>query len=521
MNSALLAGAAMSISCLAADRVQTANGAVEGITVKNPAVRTFRGIPFAAPPAGDLRWQAPQPAKNWSGVRKLDKFGPRCMQAPIYSDMQFRSNGVSEDCLYLNVWTPAKSASERLPVLVYIYGGGFQAGDSSEGRYDGESLAARGIVYVSMNYRLGIFGFFAHPELTKESKHNASGNYGLMDQAAAIEWVKKNIAAFGGDPNKITIGGESAGSFSVSALMASPLSKDLIAGAIGESGAILGPTLPARSLAKTEADGEKFGETIGAPTLKQLRALSAEKLLVAAPKAGAMRFVPNVDGYFFPESPMAIYAAGKQSHVPLMAGWNADEGTPQVLMAKEKPTPENFKKHLQEMFGAQADEALKDYPAGSDAEALESAKALSGDQFIAYSTWKWIQMQKKTGGDATVYRYFFTRARPPKRGTMVNGVPASQFGATHSSEIEYALGNLDFNKVYDWTQDDRKISELMQGYWTNFVKKGDPNGSGLPQWPPDGEQNQVMRIDVNAQAAPATNQARYQFLDSFFTKKSD
>jgi para-nitrobenzyl esterase len=517
---ALLAGVATTMMAFAADHVKTENGIVEGITVKNAAVRTFRGIPYGAPPAGDLRWRPPQPARKWDGVRKADQFAPRCMQAPIYADMLFRSNGVSEDCLYLNVWTPAKSPNDRLPVLVYIYGGGFQAGDSSEGRYDGESLAGRGIVFVSMNYRLGVFGFFSHPELSKESGHNASGNYGLMDQAAALLWVRRNIAAFGGDPDKITIGGESAGSFSVSALMASPMSRDLIAGAIGESGAMLGPTLPARALAKTEEDGKKFAENLGAPAIAPLRAMAAEKLLDAAPKAGPMRFVPNVDGYFLPESPLATYGAGKQSRIPLLAGWNSDEGTPQVLTAKEKPTAGNFRSQLEKVFGDQAEKALKVYPAASDAGALESAKALAGDQFIAYSTWKWIEMQKKTG-EKPVYRYYFTRARPPKPGTTMSGVPASMFGATHSSEIEYALGNLDFNDVYMWTAEDRMVSDLMQRYWVNFVKKGDPNSAGLPNWPPNGGKNEVMRIDVNARAAPAGDQARYEFLDGFFSKQSN
>ena len=504
----------------AADRVQTANGAVEGTTGRNPAARTFRGIPFATPPTGELRWKPPQPVPNWKSVRKADQFGPRCMQASLFGDMIFRSNGMSEDCLYLNVWTPAKSADERLPVLVYIYGGGFQAGDSSEGRYDGEALAGRGIVFVSMNYRLGTFGFFSHPELTKESGHNASGNYGLLDQAEALRWIQNNIAAFGGDPKRVTIAGESAGSFSVSALMASPISKSMIAGAIGESGAILGPTLPARPVAVTEEAGAKFASSIGASSLAALRAMSAEAVLAAAPKAGTMRFSPNIDGYFFPDSPVGIYAAGKQSHIPLLAGWNSDEGTPQVLTAKEKPTQENFIKQLHKTFGADANAALKVYPAASAEEALQSAKDLSGDQFIAYSTWKWLELQDQTGGGKPVYRYLFTRARPPQPGAMVNGVPASQFGATHSSEIEYALGNLDFNKVYAWQPQDRKLSELMQNYWTNFVKRGDPNGPGLPQWPAGNGRNgyQVMRLDVDAHAAPQQNRERYLFLDAFYSK---
>src|SRR6266550_1498011 len=236
-------------SAVAQDRVKTANGIIEGSSEQSSGIRVFKGVPFAAPPVGGLRWQPPQPVKSWKGVRKADQFGPRCMQRPIFGDMGFRSNGMSEDCLYLNVWTPAKSSIERLPVLVYFYGGGFVAGDGSEARYEGESMARKGIVALTVNYRLGVFGFLAHPELTKESPRHASGNYGLLDQNAALRWVQKNIAAFGGDPKKVTIAGESAGSIAVSAQMASPLSKDLIAGAIGESGALIAPTMPPFPLA--------------------------------------------------------------------------------------------------------------------------------------------------------------------------------------------------------------------------------------------------------------------------------
>src|SRR5438876_3166700 len=262
----------------AQNRVKTANGIVEGSPEQSSGIRTFKGIPFAAPPVDDLRWQPPQPVPNWKGLRKADQFGPRCMQRPIFGDMGFRSNGMSEDCLYLNVWTPAKSSKERLPVLVYFYGGGFVAGDGSEARYQGESMARKGIVALTVNYRLGVFGLLAHPELTKESPRHASGNYGLLDQNAALRWVQQNIAAFGGDPKKVTIAGESAGSVSVSAQMASPLSRDLIAGAIGESGSIVG-TLSAVPLAEGEQNGEKFATAIGATSLAALRAMPAEQLL--------------------------------------------------------------------------------------------------------------------------------------------------------------------------------------------------------------------------------------------------
>ncbi|HEY6977638.1 MAG TPA: carboxylesterase family protein, partial [Chitinophagaceae bacterium] len=289
-----------------APRAKTTNGILEGID--ESGIKIFKGIPFAAPPVGNLRWREPQPVQNWGGIRKADKFGPRAMQLPIFGDMNFRSNGMSEDCLYLNVWTPAKTGNEQLPVLVYFYGGGFMAGDGSEPRYDGESMGRRGIVAVTVNYRLGIFGFFVHPELTKESPNHSSGNYGLLDQSAALKWVQKNITAFGGDPGKITIAGESAGSFSVSAQMASPLSKNIIAGAIGESGSLLGlnPTVSLKDAEKTGAD---FAISIKANSLKELRAIPADQLLKATANAGFGRFPIVIDGYFFPKSPLEIYEA--------------------------------------------------------------------------------------------------------------------------------------------------------------------------------------------------------------------
>ncbi|HYG82910.1 MAG TPA: carboxylesterase family protein, partial [Pyrinomonadaceae bacterium] len=389
------------------ERVKTAGGVVEGSADSGTGVRAFKGVPFAAPPVGDLRWKPPQPVRKWRGVRRAVQFGPRCMQAPIFGDMNFRSNGMSEDCLYLNVWTPAKSDKERLPVLVYFYGGGFVAGSGDEPRYDGESMARRGIVAVTVNYRLGVFGFFAHPELTKESPHRASGNYALQDQAAALRWVRENIAAFGGDPNRVTIAGESAGSVSVSALMASPLSKDLIAGAIGESGAITG-TLRAVPLAQAEAVGAKFAAELGAPSLKALRAMTTEQIFEPATKGGFAsvgRFPITVDGYFLPEDPAAIYAAGRQARVPLLVGWNSEEMNSGFLLQGQEPTPENYEKAVRRVYGERADEALKLYPATTKDEVLRSATDLAGDLFIAYSTWKWADLHARTGGKP-VYRYF-------------------------------------------------------------------------------------------------------------------
>src|SRR5215216_3760655 len=501
------------IDAFAADQVRIANGVVEGRAAQRSGVRNFRGIPFAEPPTGELRWREPQPVKNWKGVRQAVDFGPRCMQAPIFDDMRFRSNGVSENCLYLNVWTPAKSNRERLPVLVYFYGGGFVSGDSSEPRYDGESMATKGIVVVTVNYRLGVFGFMAHPELTSESPHKASGNYGLLDQNAALRWVQQNITNFGGDPKRVTIGGESAGSISVSAQMASPLSKNLIAGAIGESGAVTG-TLPAAPLAKAEEEGSKFAASLGVQSINALRAMPAQQILEPASKGGFAsvgRFPIAIDGYFLPAEPSTIYAAGKQARVPLLAGWNSEELNWQALLGRDEPTPENYRKLLQKLFAARADEALKHYPASTREEVITSATELAGDRFIAYSTWKWAELHANTSG-ARVYRYLYARPRPAPRTGGQNGPPAR--GAVHSAEIEYALGNLAVNDVYAWTDDDYRVSATMQNYFANFIKKADPNGPGLPEWPPmRGGSARVMRLDVQSRAEPDTTRARYLFLE--------
>jgi len=504
----------------AAAQVRIDTGTVQGRTEQDGKVRAFLGIPYAAPPVGDLRWRAPGPPPKWDGVRDATKFGARCVQARVFDDMVFRDEQ-SEDCLYLNVWTPASSPDAKLPVMVWIYGGGFQAGSTSEPRQDGQFLAMNGVVVVSMNYRLGVFGFFAHPELTKESPHHASGNYGLLDQVAALEWVKRNIAAFGGDPSNVTIFGESAGSFSVSALMASPLTKGLIAKAIGESGAFFtagGQTLAPRTLDRAEAAGQEFGAAHQAESLAALRAMPADAVLAAAMQGGqGFRFSPIVDGYLLPEEPVEIFGAGRQNHVPLLAGWNADEVRGGVVLAKERPTARNFSERVQKQFGARAEAVLKLYPATTDAEALESAASLASDTFISYSTWKWLEVHRRTGG-APVYRYRFDRKIPIAPGTKINGVDATaeDIGARHAGEIEYVFGTLDSVKGVTWTDGDRALSKQMMAYWSNFAKTGDPNASGLPDWPRYTlPANQVMHLDVVSKAAPDQQRARYELLDDY------
>ncbi|RAK56700.1 carboxylesterase/lipase family protein [Phenylobacterium deserti] len=492
-----------------ADQVKVEGGAIDGMGRQASGVRIFRGIPYARPPVGALRWTAPQPAQSWRGVRPAKTFAAQCMQQPLYTDMMFRSSGVSEDCLYLNVWTPARAATEKLPVLVYFYGGGFRAGDGSELRYDGEATAAKGVVVVTLNYRLGAFGFFAHPELTAESPNRASGNYGLLDQAAALRWVKANIKAFGGDPNRITIAGESAGSFSVSAQMASPLSKGLIAGAIGESGSLVG-LRPLTARSEAEAEGVRFGQAVGAPNLAALRALPAERLLTLAAENN-LRTGPNVDGWFFPRQPREIYAAGEQARVPLLAGANSQEGGAEAILGKGPVTVAAWREAVGQRFGASAPAILAAYPTASDADVEAAARTLASDSFISYSTWKWFDLHRATGQPS--YYYFYARPRPATKAEP--DAPRPQ-GAVHSAEIEYALGNLDLNPVYAWTSEDREVSRVMNGYFVNFIKKGDPNGPGLPAWPAaGGTRYSQMVIDASSRAEPAAAMdARYRALEA-------
>ncbi len=513
MSCVLLSIVILVSTAMAADRVKTASGILEGTVNSDSSLRIFRGVPFAAPPVGDLRWQPPQPVKHWSGVRKAVEFGPRCMQALVFSDIVFRSKEMSEDCLNLTIWTPARSKSQKLPVYLWFYGGGFAAGANDEARYDGESFAKHGIVVVNANYRLGIFGFFAHPELTEESPHKASGNYGLLDQVAALEWVRQNIAAFGGDPEKVTIGGESAGSLSVSALMASPLSRSLFQQAIGESGAFFGPVggRGQSSRADAEKEGAEFAAKIGnGKNLAELRAMSAADLLAeASKKDNGFGFWPIVDGYFLPSDVSSIFAQGKQSQVPLLAGWNADESRMEVLMAKEKPNAKTFAEQLRREYGPRADDALKVYGASTDEEALRSAGDLASDRFIVFGTWKWLDAQAKAGN--AVYRYQFDQTVPIPEADKGTGLKT--FGSPHAAELEYVFTMLDSKKA-DWQPGDYTVAKTMNAYWANFIKTGDPNGTGLANWPQFGKTHEVMHLNVQCQALPEEHRDRYEFLNS-------
>lgn len=502
-------------------QVKTAGGLVQGMAIADGAIRVFKGIPYAAPPTGSLRWRAPEPVTPWTGVRDASTYGSRCTQGRLFPDIVFTD--LSEDCLTVNLWTPAKAAGDRLPVMVWIHGGGFQAGAGAEPRHDGEAFARRGIVLVTFNYRLGVFGFLAHPELTRESGRNASGNYGLLDQVAALRWVRDNIAAFGGDPGNVTIFGESAGSFSVSALMATPLARGLFHKAIGQSGAFFtggGGTLALAPLATTEERGAKFAATVGAESLAALRERPAADLLAAALKTQP-GFAPNLDGYFLAEDVRTTFEAGRQSHVPLLAGWNKDEMRQAVTMRPQKPTVASFAEDARKRFGEDADAILQAYPASTDAEALEAAAAMASDMFIGQNTWTWIETHLKTG-QSPVYRYRFDRQIPIEPGRMVMGVAvtAKDVGARHAGEIEYVFGTLDGSlpKV-PWEAADRALSDAMTTYWANFARSGDPNGAGLPAWPRyEDTAHRLQHLDTAITSAPDALRSRYQALDAFARK---
>lgn len=487
-------------------RLKTPAGMVEGLVSSDGLVQAFKGIPYAAAPVGDLRWQPPQPVEPWEGVRLAHKFPPRAMQVHVWDDMFFYDDGPSEDCLYLNVWTAANRPTKPMPVMFWIHGGGFRAGSTSEPRQNGEVLARKGVLVVSLTYRMGVFGFYAHPELAAESPQGATGNYGLMDMVAALEWVRDNIAEFGGDPNNVTIFGESAGSFAVSLLMASSTADGLFHKAIGQSGAALGRVTPSREEAETK--GVAFAEeAYPNMALADLREVPAQVLLEAAEAFG--RFSPNIDGWFLRSQPGEVFARGSQSEVPLLAGWNLDEGGPGAILGRETATLANYEARARAKFGDQAEAFLAAYPATDDAEALRAASDFGGDSFIGHGTWRWIEAHAGSGA-VPVYRYLFDHPLP----LPVDAAKNQRARAAHSWEIEYVFGVID-SKDLPWRPEDYTVSSLMMGYWTNFAKRGDPNGGGLPEWPVYQLPGRpVMHLKPEPIVTSDDHRARYEFLDT-------
>ena len=485
-------------------KVKIEQGKVTGKTINNGKVRAFLGLPYAAPPIADMRWKAPQAPAKWKGDRDATKYGAHCAQGRVFDDMVFQDAGPSEDCLFLNVYTPADATDKsKLPVMFWIHGGGYSGGGSSEPRHNGDFLPTKGVVLVTINYRLGVFGFLVTDELAKEASGSA-GNYGLMDMVAALQWVKGNIKHFGGDPGNVTIFGESAGSFAVSTLMAAPMAQGLFHKVIGESGAAFPSALNlgGETVAERAPVDAKWVDTLGVKSLAELRALPTEKILDAAKAKGQVGFAPDIDGKFLTEQVAQTYALGKQAHVPLLAGWNADEGS---FAAMRGMTAAQWNTMATGMFKERAPEFLKLYPGDTDPQALRSAIDFGSDSFIAFGTWKWLESQRKTSPDSPVYRYHFELAALPSKyhpGTF----------AFHSDDIEYVFGTLDTRPGETVRPEDRQLSEAMMSYWTNFAKTGDPNGAGLPVWPKYGADDAHIHLNSPITAAPDTTRARYEFL---------
>ncbi|MFD1144796.1 carboxylesterase/lipase family protein [Larkinella insperata] len=497
--------------------VKVTGGQISGTLNPDGDVQIFKGIPFAAPPVGELRWKAPQPVKPWLGVRKCDQFGASPVQGtpnpfgPWSAEYLIPKAPISEDCLYLNVWSGARSATEKRPVLVWIYGGGFSSGGSAVPIYDGEAMAKKGIVLVSINYRVGPFGFFAHPELTKEAGEskpgastpgastlgrNASGNYGLMDQIAALQWVKQNIAAFGGDPGNVTIAGQSAGSMSVNCLVASPVAKNLFNKAIAESGASF--ARPYASLQQAEEAGLKTMQALGAASLAELRTKPADEILQ---KAQGIRG-PIIDGYVLPQSVAQLFAAGKANPITLLTGWNEDEG----MAFGPKKKADEYRRQLEQQYGDQAQTLLKFYPGTTDAEAAESQVKLSRDLIFGAQNYTWANLQARQGRPVYVYR--FTR-KLPATGEYAH------YGAFHTGEVAYAFDNLRFidRQLRPLEPTDDKLARIISTYWANFIKTGDPNGPGLPSWPAyTTQRRQIAVLGDAVKAQPLPDAASLDFL---------
>lgn len=480
--------------------IETNFGIVKG-AIKD-GLLVFKGIPFAKPPVGELRWSAPQPPDSWEGVKLTTKYGP----APIQGN---DTTSKSEDCLYLNIWTPAKTMDEKIPVLVWIYGGGFSFGSTSEPVYNGAALAKKGIILVSIAYRVGQLGFLAHPELSAENPNKVSGNYGILDQIAGLKWVQENIAAFGGDPDKVTIFGESAGGISVSMLCASPLAEGLFQGAISQSGGSFGPTRETtypgenmKTLEKAEKDGEQYLQKAGVSTISELRSLAVDNIPMGMGMGSAW---PITDGYVIPDDQHKLYQAGNYNDVPVLIGYNSDEGASFI----REENPEEFIKNVEKRYGEFADDLLKAYPVAEES-IPKTARDLMRDAAFGWHTWSWANLQSKTGKSKVYYYYFDQHPEYPKDS------PKYGYGSPHGQEVAYVFNNLDPSNA-ETTDSDLAISEAMATYWTNFAKSGNPNGEGLPNWPNyNQEQQSVMYFGPTPHLGVVPSAKSLKVLDDYF-----
>jgi para-nitrobenzyl esterase len=492
----------VSITPTWAQTVATASGQLEGI--QQDGVTVFRGIPFAAPPVGPLRWRPPQPAAAWGGVRRADRFAPICPQEGAYPP-ESPAEPMSEDCLYLNVWVPAHRADERLPVMVWIYGGALLNGSASTPLYSGDPLARHGVIVVTVNYRLGVLGFLALDELRQESARGTSGNYGLLDQIAALEWVQRNIAAFGGDPGVVTVFGQSSGAIATSVLVASPLAKGLFRRAIAESGGLFEPVELADDFtpAGAEAAGRRFVSRAGAATLAQLRGMPPEQLLKTPFDA---HFV--LDPVVLPKSPFAAYHDGVENDVDILVGTNADEG--EIFLVKKSITRANYKATLSADFSSAIVWFAGPSPGPSDAEARAAAAAFEGDMRFRWDMWTWARLAS-TRGTKNAYLYQFSHTPPYVEGNRYHGL-----GATHGMEMPYVFQHPEAIEG-TWTDADRRVSADLSAYWTNFAKTGDPNGPGLPRWPTfKADPGQVMILSDAPALAPIPREADLRRIDRVY-----
>jgi len=492
---------------------------ISGVSGKNPEVRVYKGIPFAAPPIGDLRFRAPQPAAKWEGTRKADQFGPMCMQGGAGAGRAGKgpakgsvpAAAMSEDCLYLNVWTAATSPSAKRPVMVWLHPGGYTSGSGAAPGTDGEALARKGVVLVTINYRLGMFGFFSHPDLTRESDRRGAANQAFLDQAAALQGVQRNIAAFGGDPKRVTVFGDSAGASSIGNLVASPLTKGTFQRAIAESGAWSGLSIGAeRKLADAEQAGVRTAEALGAKSLAELRGKPAADVLAGGRGGG-----PVVDGWFLPDEPASIFAQGKQNDVPILVGSNKDEGT----FFSQPTTAAAWIQRARQRYGDMADEFLKLYPAESDAQANASELAAFRDE-LGWVQRNWSRLQSKTG-KSKAYLYYFAHEPPPAPGEQPgpNRFPARGSGATHGAEAAYVFENLLGNRP--WADLDRSLSDTISSSWVNFATNGDPNGKNLPKWSAfDDKKNTRMVLGDMVAMGPGLTPAQVAFFQAWYDKQT-
>jgi len=502
----LFGGAAQVKAQVTGDPLTVDGGQVSGRWRANAGVRAYLGVPFAAPPVGELRWRPPQPVAPWQGARAAHAYAAQCMQPPRPRDSvyfeYFGQQATSEDCLYLNVWAPAEAPPQGRgwPVMMWIYGGAFQVGSAANPVFDGTELARRGVVVVAANYRVGVFGFLAHPELTAESPQRASGNYGLLDQAAALRWVRRNAVAFGGDPGNVTVFGQSAGAHSVNHLLASPLARGLFHRAAAQSYGF-GPRMSA--LAEGEREGAEFARRLGAPGIAALRARPAQELLETR---AAMW--PIVDGWMLPEATPAVFAQGRQAPVPLLLGWNADEGT----TFPHATTVASHEQMVRRRYGDAADRVLEAYPARDDAGANRASKALFGDATFAWTTWTAARLHARAGH--ATFLYHFRHPQPLFPGQSYAEIDSPDgLGTFHSSEYPYVFGTL-ATLTRAWTGADRALSERMGGTWAAFAATGSPNGPGLPEWSRFGDaEESVMHLGDHTGPGPVPGLDRLRFLD--------